>query len=431
MFARIAGVGSFLPGSPVSNDDLAQRGLDTSDEWIATRTGIRSRHLADPSLTSSELAFEASLRALEAAGTNAAEIDLIVVATSTPDYIFPSTACLLQGKLGNVGAMTFDVQAVCSGFVYALSVAEKFIRSGSHKKALVVGIAFVREGIEEKAVRTVLINLHSHLEGRVRPATAAALAQRAGVPEPAGGWEQAIQLDGPADLTVYLEKVASTYPLFTDLDAVARICAEAVEDAAAEGLATFLDVSDPESIEQFANLIGEELGPIDLWVNNAGVLDPMGPVRDADPRAVRQALEVNVGGVIDGSATFARRARTWPAARRVLVNISSGAATSVYSGWSVYGATKAAVDHFTEILDVEEPDLACFAVAPGVVDTGMQEQIRTHDETTFPAIARFRELHETGAWNSPAWVADHLAGLLAGSLRPDGVVYRVPNEPRG
>jgi benzil reductase ((S)-benzoin forming) len=202
-------------------------------------------------------------------------------------------------------------------------------------------------------------------------------------------------------------------------------------DAAAEGLATFLDVSDPESIEQFANLIGEELGPIDLWVNNAGVLDPMGPVRDADPRAVRQALEVNVGGVIDGSATFARRARTWPAARRVLVNISSGAATSVYSGWSVYGATKAAVDHFTEILDVEEPDLACFAVAPGVVDTGMQEQIRTHDETTFPAIARFRELHETGAWNSPAWVADHLAGLLAGSLRPDGVVYRVPNEPRG
>ena len=139
MFARIAGVGSFLPGSPVSNDDLAQRGLDTSDEWIATRTGIRSRHLADSNLTSSELAFEASLRALEAAGTNAAEIDLIVVATSTPDYIFPSTACLLQGKLGNVGAMTFDVQAVCSGFVYALSVADKFIRSGSHKKALVVG----------------------------------------------------------------------------------------------------------------------------------------------------------------------------------------------------------------------------------------------------------------------------------------------------
>jgi NAD(P)-dependent dehydrogenase (short-subunit alcohol dehydrogenase family) len=139
---------------------------------------------------------------------------------------------------------------------------------------------------------------------------------------------------------------------------------------------------------------------------------------------------VNVGGVIDGSATFARRARGWPPARRVLVNISSGAARSVYAGWSVYGATKAAVEHFTEILDVEEPDLACFAVAPGVVDTGMQAQIRTHDEATFPAIDKFRRLHETGAWNSPAWVADHLAGLLTGALVPDGVAYRVPDEAR-
>jgi len=139
MFARIAGVGSFLPGSPVSNDELARRGVNTSDEWIVTRTGIRTRHLADPGCTSSDLAFEASQRALEAAGMVASDLDLIIVATSTPDYIFPSTACLLQGKLGNVGAMALDVQAVCAGFVYALSVAEKFIRSGSHKRALVVG----------------------------------------------------------------------------------------------------------------------------------------------------------------------------------------------------------------------------------------------------------------------------------------------------
>ena len=139
MFARIAGVGSFLPGSPVSNDELARRGVNTSDEWIVTRTGIRTRHLADPGGTSSDLAFEASQRALEAAGMVASDLDLIIVATSTPDYIFPSTACLLQGKLGNVGAMALDVQAVCAGFVYALSVAEKFIRSGSHKRALVVG----------------------------------------------------------------------------------------------------------------------------------------------------------------------------------------------------------------------------------------------------------------------------------------------------
>ena len=139
MFARIVGVGSFLPGQPVSNADLIERGVDTSDEWIVTRTGIKSRHLAEEGCTSSDLALEASRRALAAAKLDAAELDLIIVATSTPDFIFPSTACLLQAKLGNQGAMAFDVQAVCSGFVYALTVAEKFIRSGSHKKVLVVG----------------------------------------------------------------------------------------------------------------------------------------------------------------------------------------------------------------------------------------------------------------------------------------------------
>jgi len=139
MYAKITGVGSYLPSQAVSNDDLVARGVDTSDEWIATRTGIRNRHLAEPGQTSSELGFEAASRALEMAGIDAAELDLIIVATSTPDFIFPSTACLLQSKLGNKGATCFDVQAVCAGFVYALTVAEKFIRSGSHKKALVVG----------------------------------------------------------------------------------------------------------------------------------------------------------------------------------------------------------------------------------------------------------------------------------------------------
>ncbi|MDR1936123.1 MAG: ketoacyl-ACP synthase III [Candidatus Accumulibacter sp.] len=139
MYARITGVGGYLPGSPVSNDDLVRRGVATSDEWIATRTGIRARHLAEGACASSDLALEASRRALEAAGMAASGLDLIIVATTTPDFIFPSTACLLQGKLGNAGAMAFDVQAVCGGFVYALNVAEKFIRSGSHKTALVVG----------------------------------------------------------------------------------------------------------------------------------------------------------------------------------------------------------------------------------------------------------------------------------------------------
>jgi len=140
IYARIAGTGSFLPGDPVTNDDLVARGIETSDEWISSRTGIRARHLAPEGMAASDLAEHASRRAIEAAGCEPGDIDLVIVATSTPDYIFPSTAALLQARLGirNEGA-AFDVQAVCSGFAYALTVAEKFIASGSHKRALVVG----------------------------------------------------------------------------------------------------------------------------------------------------------------------------------------------------------------------------------------------------------------------------------------------------
>lgn len=139
--ARISGTGSYLPGEPVSNAALiAAHGLDSSDEWIVERTGIRSRHLAAADVSSSDLALEASLRALEAAGRKPGDVDLIIVATSTPDYVFPSSAAMLQHKLGITnGAPAFDVQAVCSGFIYGLTIAEKFIRSGSHKCALVVG----------------------------------------------------------------------------------------------------------------------------------------------------------------------------------------------------------------------------------------------------------------------------------------------------
>ena len=140
IYARIAGTGSCLPGDPVSNDDLVERGIDTSDEWIVSRSGIRSRHLAAADVGASDLARVAAERAIEAAGCEADDIDLIIVATSTPDYIFPSTAALVQSKLGiRNGGPAFDVQAVCSGFVYALTVAEKFILSGSHKRALVIG----------------------------------------------------------------------------------------------------------------------------------------------------------------------------------------------------------------------------------------------------------------------------------------------------
>ena len=138
-FARVIGVGGYLPGAPVRNDDLVDRGVDTSDEWIASRTGIRARHFAAPGQSSSDLALEAARRALDMANCDASGIDLIVFATSTPDHIFPSSACVLQAKLGNKGATAFDVQAVCTGFIYALAIAEKFIRSGTHRRALVVG----------------------------------------------------------------------------------------------------------------------------------------------------------------------------------------------------------------------------------------------------------------------------------------------------
>ncbi|MDX1374410.1 MAG: beta-ketoacyl-ACP synthase III [Burkholderiales bacterium] len=138
IFSRIAGTGSYLPARVVRNDEFSSR-LETSDAWIRERTGIVERRIADESQASSDLALEASRQALAAAGLEASEIDLIVLATSTPDYVFPSTACLLQAKLGIAQCPAFDVQAVCSGFVYALATADSFIRGGSVKRALVVG----------------------------------------------------------------------------------------------------------------------------------------------------------------------------------------------------------------------------------------------------------------------------------------------------
>jgi len=141
--AKIIGSGGYLPPRVVTNDelaaDLATRNIETSDAWITERTGIRQRHIADPGVTTSQLATEAARRALDDAGIEASALDLIIVATSTPDFIFPSTACLVQARLGNKGAAAFDVQAVCSGFVYALTTAEAYIRAGRATTALVIG----------------------------------------------------------------------------------------------------------------------------------------------------------------------------------------------------------------------------------------------------------------------------------------------------
>jgi 3-oxoacyl-[acyl-carrier-protein] synthase-3 len=151
LFSRIAGTGSFLPPRRLTNADLvaelATQGVESSDEWIVERTGIRARHFAAPDSYCSDLAFEACKQALAAADCRPQDIDLIIVATSTPDMVFPSTACILQHKLaqldpeaaGIAGAPAFDVQAVCSGFIYALTVADAMIRVGSARRALVVG----------------------------------------------------------------------------------------------------------------------------------------------------------------------------------------------------------------------------------------------------------------------------------------------------
>jgi 3-oxoacyl-[acyl-carrier-protein] synthase-3 len=138
IYARITGTGSALPERVVTNADL-EKIVETSDEWIRTRTGIQQRHIAADGETTGDLATLAAQRALEAAGVKASELDLIVLGTTTPDIIFPSTACLVQHRLGANGCAAFDVNAACSGFVYALGVADKFIRSGQSKKVLVIG----------------------------------------------------------------------------------------------------------------------------------------------------------------------------------------------------------------------------------------------------------------------------------------------------
>ncbi len=138
MKARIISTGSYVPEKILTNFDL-EKMVETSDEWITERTGIKERRIASPEQATSDLAYEASVKALKNAGLNAEDIDLIIVATVSPDMLTPSAACILQMKLGAVNAIAFDINAACTGFIYALSVADKFIKTGASKKALVVG----------------------------------------------------------------------------------------------------------------------------------------------------------------------------------------------------------------------------------------------------------------------------------------------------
>jgi benzil reductase ((S)-benzoin forming) len=207
---------------------------------------------------------------------------------------------------------------------------------------------------------------------------------------------------------------------------------EPAAPAGAEVVTGSVDVTDPGAVDHFCAAVVERFGRIDLWVNNAGLLEPIAPLRDADPAALRANVEVNVLGVLSGSASFARHVRSREGGG-VLVNITSGAATSPYAGWSAYCGSKAAVDQITRVVAAEELEagLRAYAVSPGIIDTGMQEAIRATPEGRFPAVERFRGIARDNAFNSPAWVADHILGLLAYPPSDlDLVVLRVPDEPR-
>lgn len=212
-------------------------------------------------------------------------------------------------------------------------------------------------------------------------------------------------------------------------------------NAAVPALCASVDVSDPSALDSFAARVTDELGDIDLWIGNAGVLDPIGPLRDASEEALHVNVEVNLLGVMWGSRAFARLVHARPTPG-VLVNITSGAARSVYRGWAAYCAAKAGVDQLSRVLASEEADhgLSVFAVAPGVVDTDMQARIRATPAERFPAVDRFIGLAESGTFNSPGWVAARLVELYAscrGAASPewvtggvDPVVLRIPDEPR-
>lgn len=202
-----------------------------------------------------------------------------------------------------------------------------------------------------------------------------------------------------------------------------------------------LDVTDPGALDGFVHDVAERFGAIDLWVNNAGVLPPIGPLADADPDQLRRHFEVNVLGVALGTAAYSRHVRGREGGG-TLVNISSGAASTVYVGWAPYCASKAAVDMLTAVVAREERGrgLIAFALSPGVVDTDMQALIRATPAEIVPASERFRELYREGRFNSPEWVAEFILercrnGTAARNAGEDGGVasvrVRVPDEHPG
>lgn len=191
-----------------------------------------------------------------------------------------------------------------------------------------------------------------------------------------------------------------------------------------------VDVRDGEAVDAFCAAVAERLGPIDLWVNNAGVLEPILPLRDLTPEQLTDHLAVNVVGLFNGTRAYVRHVREREGAG-VLVNVSSGAALKGSAGWTAYCAGKAAVDRITEVAAAEEAEagLRAYAVAPGVIDTAMQELIRSQPEERFPAVEKFLQLKRDEAFNTPEYVADRIEALAFDPAeRPDDVVVRLPPE---
>ena len=191
-----------------------------------------------------------------------------------------------------------------------------------------------------------------------------------------------------------------------------------------------VDVTDRAALDRFAADVVERFGRIDLWVNNAGLLGPIGPLADLDPAAVARIIDVNVTGVLHGSAAFVAHVRSRPGPG-TLVNISSGAASTPYVGWAAYCGSKAAVEQLTRVVALEEAahGLVAYAVSPGLVDTDMQAAVRAADEAHFPEVERFRRAAAQHAFNSPAWVGSHILALAFGGERPEAVSVRVPDQP--
>ncbi len=226
------------------------------------------------------------------------------------------------------------------------------------------------------------------------------------------------------------------------------LCARTRPDppVGAEAWAASVDVADAESVDRFARDVVERFGGVDVWVNNAGVLEPIGPLATTDPAALARNVDVNLLGVAHGSASFSRHVRSRPGGG-VLVNISSGAATTPYEGWAAYCASKAAVEMLTEVVAREERvhGLKAYALAPGVVDTDMQALVRSTPVEDFPAGDRFRRLHREEGLNSPGWVGRFILDRLLGgtvtsdagrshegmSDAGDGVRLRVPDQSAG